>query len=72
MDRLLVERGLAETRQKAQAMILAGEILVEDQKAEKCGISVKQDVAVRFLGEPQKYVGRGGLKLEEAIDFFKF
>ena len=70
LDRLLVERGLAETRQKAQAMILAGEILVEDQKAEKCGTSVKQDVAVRFLGEPQKYVGRGGLKLEEALDFF--
>jgi 23S rRNA (cytidine1920-2'-O)/16S rRNA (cytidine1409-2'-O)-methyltransferase len=71
LDRLLVDRGLAETRQKAQALILSGKVLVNEQKVEKCGASFPSDVALRLLGEAMKYVSRGGLKLEEALDHFR-
>jgi 23S rRNA (cytidine1920-2'-O)/16S rRNA (cytidine1409-2'-O)-methyltransferase len=71
LDRLLVDRGLAETRQKAQALILAGKVLVDEQKVEKCGASIGPQAAVRLLGEPMKYVSRGGLKLEDALDTFR-
>ena len=71
LDRLLVDRGLAETRQKAQALILAGKVLVDEQKVEKSGASFGPQVAIRLLGEPMKYVGRGGLKLEDALDAFR-
>ena len=70
LDKLLVERGLAETRQKAQAMILAGEVLVEEQKVEKSGTLVRADAPLRLLGGGIRYVGRGGLKLEAALDSF--
>ena len=70
LDRLLVDRGLAETRQKAQALILAGKVLVDEQKVEKCGASFGVQAAVRLLGEPMRYVSRGGLKLEDALDAF--
>jgi 23S rRNA (cytidine1920-2'-O)/16S rRNA (cytidine1409-2'-O)-methyltransferase len=70
LDRLLVDRGLAETRQKAQALILAGKVLVDEQKVEKCGASFGLQAAIRLLGEPMKYVSRGGLKLEDALDAF--
>ncbi len=70
LDRLLLDRGLAESRQKAQAMILAGSVLVDEEKIEKCGASVKEDVSVRLLGSPAKYVSRGGVKLEGALDHF--
>jgi 23S rRNA (cytidine1920-2'-O)/16S rRNA (cytidine1409-2'-O)-methyltransferase len=71
LDRLLVERGLAETRARAQAMILAGQVLVEEQKAQKCGAPVSTQAEVRLLGEPMKYVGRGGMKLEAALATFR-
>lgn len=71
LDRLLVERGLVDSREKAQAMILAGHILVENQKTEKCGAAVAEGVAIRLVGEPAKYVSRGGLKLEGALDHFR-
>ncbi len=71
LDRLLVDRGLAGSREKAQAMILAGGVLVDDQKMEKCGAAVAESVSVRLLGEPAKYVGRGGLKLQGALEHFR-
>ena len=70
LDRLLVERGLADSRAKAQAMILAGEVLVDEQKVEKCGALANADAKLRLLGEPLKYVSRGGVKLEGALKHF--
>lgn len=71
LDTLLVERELADSRQKAQALILAGQVLVNDQKVEKCGAQVDVKAALRLLGAPLKYVSRGGLKLEAALDHFR-
>ena len=71
LDRLLVERGLAESREKAQGLILAGQILVDDQKVEKCGTLVEAQAALRIVGEACKYVSRGGLKLEGALEHFR-
>ena len=70
LDKLLVERGLAETRQKAQALILAGQVLVEEQKAEKAGTLVGAGASLRLLGSAMRYVSRGGLKLESALAAF--
>jgi 23S rRNA (cytidine1920-2'-O)/16S rRNA (cytidine1409-2'-O)-methyltransferase len=71
LDRLLVERGLAESREKAQGLILAGQVLVDNQKREKCGALVDPQVSLRLLGEASKYVSRGGLKLEGALEHFR-
>ena len=71
LDRLLVERGLADSRERAQALILAGQILVDEQKVEKCGAPVSTQAALRLLGEPLKYASRAGLKLEDALDHFR-
>jgi 23S rRNA (cytidine1920-2'-O)/16S rRNA (cytidine1409-2'-O)-methyltransferase len=68
IDRLLVERGLAASRERAQALILAGKVLVNGQKVEKPGAAVDASAPVRLLGESQKYVSRGGLKLEAALE----
>jgi 23S rRNA (cytidine1920-2'-O)/16S rRNA (cytidine1409-2'-O)-methyltransferase len=68
LDKLLVERGLAGSRERAQALILAGKVLVDEQKIEKSGAQIAQDCAVRLLGDDLKYVGRGGLKLERAVE----
>ncbi len=68
LDKLLVDRGLAASRERAQALILAGKVLVDDQKLEKAGAQVVADCAIRLLGEDLKYVSRGGLKLEGALD----
>jgi 23S rRNA (cytidine1920-2'-O)/16S rRNA (cytidine1409-2'-O)-methyltransferase len=70
LDRLLVERGLQETRQKAQAIIMAGRVLVDGKKVEKAGALLNPDIAIEILGPPSRYVGRGGLKLEAALDAF--
>jgi 23S rRNA (cytidine1920-2'-O)/16S rRNA (cytidine1409-2'-O)-methyltransferase len=67
LDKALVERGLAGSRERAQALILAGRVLVAEQKVEKPGAPVAEGVALRVLGEDLKYVSRGGLKLEGAI-----
>lgn len=67
IDRLLVERGVAPSRERAQALILAGKILVNEQKVEKPGAVVPSDAAVRLVGEDLPYVSRGGLKLEAAL-----
>ncbi len=71
LDSLLVERGLAESREKAQAMILAGHVLVNNHKMEKCGTAVAENVSVSLLAKPAKYVSRGGLKLEGALKHFR-
>jgi 23S rRNA (cytidine1920-2'-O)/16S rRNA (cytidine1409-2'-O)-methyltransferase len=68
LDKLLLERGLVPSRERAQALILAGKVLVNDQKTDKCGASVDANSAIRLLGEDLKYVSRGGLKLERAIE----
>ncbi len=69
LDRLLVERGLAESREKAQALIMAGEVFVGGQKASKPGHAVEADAAVKVLARPP-YVSRGGLKLAAALRHF--
>ena len=70
LDRALVGRGLAETREKAQALIMAGQVLVNGQKALKPGQSVAEDARVEVLAK-LRYVGRGGLKLEGALQTFQ-
>jgi 23S rRNA (cytidine1920-2'-O)/16S rRNA (cytidine1409-2'-O)-methyltransferase len=63
-----VERGLAASRERAQALILAGKVLVDEQKIEKAGAQVEAQCGIRLLGEDIKYVSRGGLKLERALE----
>ncbi len=70
LDKLLLERGLAQTREKAQALVLAGLVLVNEQKAEKPGTMVAQDASLRLLGSGLRYASRGGLKLEAALESF--
>jgi 23S rRNA (cytidine1920-2'-O)/16S rRNA (cytidine1409-2'-O)-methyltransferase len=70
LDRLLVERGLAETREKAQALIMAGEVLVDGHKAAKPGQAVAAEAALAVLARPP-YVSRGGFKLAEALRHWK-
>ena len=68
LDKLVLERGLAATRERAQALVLAGRVLVNDQKVDKPGTGVPQDASLRLLGDDLRYVGRGGLKLERALE----
>lgn len=68
LDLLLVERGLAESRQKAQAMILAGEVVVDRQRAEKAGSLLPETAHIEVHSRLQKYASRGGLKLEGALE----
>src|SRR5271165_1296620 len=67
LDKLMVERGLTPSRERAQALILAGKVLVNEQKIEKAGAAVESDAALRLLGDDLRYVSRGGLKLEKAL-----
>lgn len=71
LDVLLVERGLAETRQKAAAMILAGEVLADGRPAGKAGASVPETVCLEVNSRLQRYASRGGLKLEGALRDFQ-
>jgi len=71
LDKLLVDRALVQSRERAQAMILAGRVMVNEQKLQKPGVAVAEDVAIRLLGEDLRYVSRGGLKLERALEFWK-
>jgi 23S rRNA (cytidine1920-2'-O)/16S rRNA (cytidine1409-2'-O)-methyltransferase len=68
LDKLLLQRGLAPSRERAQALILAGRVLVDEQKAEKAGASVEEDAAIRILGDDLPFVSRGGLKLARALE----
>jgi 23S rRNA (cytidine1920-2'-O)/16S rRNA (cytidine1409-2'-O)-methyltransferase len=71
LDVLMVRRGLVESRQRAQALILAGEVCVNDQRMLKAGTLVPEDAGIRITSDPMPYVGRGGLKLEAALSAFK-
>ena len=70
LDKLLVERGLTPSRERAQALILAGKVLVNEQKIEKAGASIDPSSTLRLLGEDLRYVSRGGLKLERALEYW--
>ncbi len=70
LDRLLTERGISESREKAQALIFAGQVLVQGQKIDKAGALVPRDAEIRILGEVLPYVSRGGLKLAKALQEF--
>ena len=71
LDKLLVDRGLVASRERAQSLILAGKVLVNDQKLEKAGAQVGAGSVIRLLGEDLRYVSRGGLKLERALQHWK-
>jgi 23S rRNA (cytidine1920-2'-O)/16S rRNA (cytidine1409-2'-O)-methyltransferase len=71
VDELVVQRGLAESRAKAQALILAGQVVAGDQRVDKPGTRVAENVELRVKGEVLAYVSRGGLKLKAAIDRFE-
>lgn len=70
LDLYLVNQGLFESRARAQAAIMAGEVLVDEQKIDKPGTLVKPEAKIRILGDRLKYVSRGGLKLEKALQVF--
>ena len=71
IDKLLVDRGITPSRERAHALILAGKVLVNEQKVEKAGASVDPDSAIRLLGDDLRYVSRGGLKLEKALSHWQ-
>lgn len=71
LDKLLVERGLTPSRERAQALILAGKVLVNEQKIEKAGAAIDSGSTLRLLGEDLRYVSRGGLKLEKALEHWR-
>lgn len=70
IDKLMVERGLVESRTRAQALILAGKVVVQDQRVEKPGQLIDTDGEIRIKGDTVRYAGRGGLKLEAALSEF--
>ncbi len=70
IDQYLVEAGLAESRARAQALIMAGQVMVGEAKAQKAGQQVAPDAAVRLLGKDHPWVSRGGLKLDHALAEF--
>ena len=70
LDIALFERGFAESREKAKALIMAGIVFVNNQKSDKAGNTVKPDDIIEVRGETLKYVSRGGLKLEKAVESF--
>ncbi|HEX5134207.1 MAG TPA: TlyA family RNA methyltransferase [Thermoanaerobaculia bacterium] len=71
LDLLLVARGLAPTREKAQAMILSGGVSVDGRRVDKAGQAVEETASVAVAGPPHPYVSRGGLKLAAALDAFR-
>lgn len=71
LDLLLAERGLADSRAKAQALVLAGQVIVDGHRLDKPGVRVSTDSEIRLKGEALPYVSRGGLKLKRAIDHFQ-
>lgn len=71
LDKLLLDRGLTPSRERAQALILAGRVLVNEQKIDKPGSAVDSETTIRLLGEDLRYVSRGGLKLEAALQHWQ-
>ncbi len=72
LDTAVFEAGYAESREKAKALIMAGLVYVNNQKSDKPGTTVKPDDVIEFRGNAPKYVSRGGLKLEKAVENFGF
>lgn len=72
LDILVYENGFTDSREKAKAVIMAGQVYVDNQKADKCGQSYDENCKIEVRGSTQKYVSRGGLKLEKAINNFDF
>ncbi len=70
LDVALTQRGFAESREKAKALIMSGIVFVNNQKSDKAGNTVKPDDIIEVRGEALKYVSRGGLKLEKAVEVF--
>ncbi len=70
LDLLVVERGLTESREKAQAMILAGEVRVNGARSDKAGAQIGEDARIEIIGGSSKYASRGGLKLEGTLEDF--
>ncbi len=68
---MILQRGLAPSRERAQALVLAGRVLVNEQKVEKSGASVDDEAAIRILGDDMPYVSRGGLKLAKAMEHWQ-
>src|SRR5436309_2327389 len=71
LDIALVERGLVPTRERARALILAGQVKVDGQVASKAGTTIRPESAVELVTPDHPYVGRGGLKLAHALDAFR-
>jgi 23S rRNA (cytidine1920-2'-O)/16S rRNA (cytidine1409-2'-O)-methyltransferase len=70
LDRILVERGMTASRERARALILAGKVVVDEHTVDKAGAQVSVEADVRLKGEDIPFVSRGGLKLEKALDSF--
>lgn len=70
LDVLLVQKGLAESREKAQRLIMAGQVLVGNEKIDKAGTKVDETLEIRLLGDKNPFVSRGGLKLQKAFEIF--
>lgn len=70
LDVLLTERGYAESREKAKAIIMSGQVFVDGQRADKAGATFAEDCSLEVRGETLKYVSRGGYKIEKALDTF--
>lgn len=72
IDKLLTEHGFAESRAKARALVMAGVVLVDEKRVEKPAEAYSPEAKIRIKGESpeSKYVGRGGLKLEKALEYF--
>ena len=70
LDQLLVERGYAESRERAKAVIMSGSVFLDGRRADKPGLAVAEDAEPEVRGNPLKYVSRGGLKLEKALRVF--
>ena len=70
LDQLVAERGLAPSRERARALILAAQVSVEGRVISKAGTQVETDVEIALLGHEHEWVGRGGLKLAHALDTF--
>jgi 23S rRNA (cytidine1920-2'-O)/16S rRNA (cytidine1409-2'-O)-methyltransferase len=71
IDLLLVDRGMVQSRERARALILAGRVLVNEQKIDKPGAPIASDSVIRLLGDDMPYVSRGGLKLQAALNHWK-
>lgn len=71
LDMLLVRRALAESREKAKRIIMAGNVFVNDQREDKAGSMFPEDVRIDIKGTPMKYVSRGGYKLEKAVELWE-